>query len=208
MTVQRIAFAFGFATLGILAGCGGQPATSEAPESKKPLEPVTGQSALYQMYRAARAGWALDVQVLRLDSIHMADAPEAPGKSGAWEATFLSPSLRAERPFTYSVVEVLPDFHKGAFAGPVHSYSPSAGAGGPFLIAAVKTDSDAAYQTALAKAAPDAKRIAGKPVTFFLGMSSRFPGPAWRIVWGESVAASSLSIFIDASTGQYLETVR
>ena len=43
---------------------------------------------------------------------------------------------------------------------------------------------------------------------YLLEQTSRFPDLAWRIVWGESVSASKYSVFVDASTGEFLEKVR
>ena len=40
----------------------------------------------------------------------------------------------------------------------------------------------------------------------FLGkFTPRFPDTTWRVVWGESVGTSDYSVFVDASTGQFLE---
>ena len=30
----------------------------------------------------------------------------------------------------------------------------------------------------------------------------------WRVVWGDSVGTSNFSVFVDATTGEYLETMR
>jgi len=41
-----------------------------------------------------------------------------------------------------------------------------------------------------------------------LERTNKHPDPAWRIIWGESVGTSNFSVLIDASTGEYLETLR
>jgi hypothetical protein len=109
--------------------------------------------------------------------------------------------------YTYSVIEAEGNLHKGVFAGLEEN---GAGPRGltPFLIAAVKTDSDEVYQTALKKAADYEKKNPDKPISFLLEKTDRFPNPAWRVIWGENIAASNYSIFIDASTGLYLQTMR
>jgi hypothetical protein len=33
----------------------------------------------------------------------------------------------------------------------------------------------------------------------------RFANVTWRVIWGESVSSSDYSIYVDGSTGQYLE---
>ena len=58
------------------------------------------------------------------------------------------------------------------------------------------------------KGADYAKKNPDKTITFLLEQTDRFPNPAWRVVWGETVGSSSYSIFVDATTGEYLRTVR
>ena len=40
-----------------------------------------------------------------------------------------------------------------------------------------------------------------------LERNKQYPNPAWRIIWGESVGTAGLSVYIDASTGEFLETL-
>ena len=78
----------------------------------------------------------------------------------------------------------------------------------PFLIAAVKTDSDEVYKTALKKGADYDKKHPDMPIVFLLEKTDRFPNPAWRVIWGGSAGTSNFSIFVDASTALYLQTMR
>ncbi|MCL4401178.1 MAG: hypothetical protein M1436_00740 [Acidobacteria bacterium] len=184
--------------------------SSKAPARKaeeKPAEPITGQSALYKMYQPARA-WAGDVQVLKLSSIEIPEVKSTPGKAGAWQATFVSPSKGKARSWTFSVVESSGNLHKGPFAGPEEGWSGPRGINQTFPIIAVRTDTDAVYKTALTKAADYAKKNPNKPIMFLLEKTDRHPDAAWRVVWGESLGTSNFSIFVDASTGLYLETMR
>jgi hypothetical protein len=157
------------------------------------------------MFQLART-WALDAQVLKLDSIHLTQVPEVPDKAAAWEAIFVSPGRATAKSFTWSAVEVEPDLHQGAFAGAEEPYSGSHGTS-PFLIAAVKIDTDAALATAKTKAVEFEKKNPRVPITYVLEKTERFPNPAWRVIWGESAGVSSFSVYIDASTGAYLETL-
>ena len=84
---------------------------------------------------------------------------------------------------------------------------PANGPNKPFLIAAVQADTDAALATAKTKAVDYEKKNPGQPITFVLEETDRFPDPAWRVVWGESLGTSSFSIFLDATTGKYLSTM-
>lgn len=206
MRVRRFPAPLAGALLLTLAACSSAPAP-EKKEAAKPPEPITGQSALYKMYQVARTQWAPDAQVLKLDSMHLTEVPEVPGKAAAWEATFTSANLSRARTYTFSVIEEQPTLHQGVFAGNEENFSGSSGVTKPFLIAAVKIDTDAAYETAHAKAADFEKKNPGKVITVLLEKNDRFPDPAWRIIWGESVGTSSFSVFVDASTGAYLETM-
>ncbi len=195
------------AAVSLLFVCGCSDST--APVEKKaavPAAPVKGRSALYSMYNMARS-WAPDAQVLQLHSIDLPDVKRERGKAAAWEAVFVSQQTGKRRSYTYSVVEAEGNLHKGVFAGLEESFSGSRAAS-PFLIAALKTDSDEVYQTALGKAADYEKKNPDKPIAFLLEKTEQFPDPAWRVIWGESVGTSNFSVFVDASTGKYLQTMR
>lgn len=187
-----------------LAGCSTEPTAPQKKAEEKPPEPVTGRQALQQMYIAARA-WAADIQIIRVTSILLPEVKAEPGKAAAWQALFVSASQNKARSWTYSVVESEGNLHKGVFAG--FDQSMSTGAAKPFPIAAVKFDSDQAYETALKKGAEYDKKNPGKPITFLLEHNDKFPDVSWRVIWGESPGTSNFSVYVDASTGLYLETI-
>lgn len=189
-----------------LAGCSDTPKTVEKKEPPKPLDPLTGRQAFQQMYVAARQ-WAPDCQPLKLNNIPMAEVKAPAGKSGAWQCIFVSPGRNRAKIYTWSAIEADGNLHKGVFAGQEESYSPSRQTQ-PFLIAAIKTDSDEAYETSAKKAADYLKKSPNKPVNFLLEKTPRFPNLAWRVFWGESVGTSEYSVFVDATSGQYLERVQ
>jgi hypothetical protein len=207
--MQKHSLILAAALFAALSACSETPAPNTA-EKKEPekVEPVTGQTALYRMYQAART-WAPDAEVLTFTNLHITDAPDGPRESGAmpaWQAVFTSASRSEARTYNYAVLESSGNLHKGAFAGSTESYRPH-GFTSPFLIAAVKVDTDAAYKTALEKAADYDKKHPGLPITYVLEKTQKHPDPAWRVVWGENVQTSDFSILVDASTGAYLETV-
>lgn len=204
---SKVPFLLAFVLL--LAGCSDapKPVAQKAKDPEKPPEPATGQKAFYQMYGMARQ-WAPDVQVLRVRSVAISEVKSEAGKSGAWEATFVSQSRKSARSYTYSVVESSGNLHKGVFAGLEEGWSGPRGQAKPFLVAAVKTDTDKAYEVALKKGADYAKKNPDMPISFVLESTPLFPDPAWRVIWGESVTSSNFSIFVDAVTGEYLQTMR
>jgi hypothetical protein len=201
------------ALLAILTACSETPTTTAVKKEPEKPEPVTGQSAVFKMYQMARA-WAPDAQVMTLQSMHLSEVKDgAPGTAPAWQANFVSAAKSQSRSYTFSIVEGEGNLHKGAFAGPEQGWSggPS-GLNSPFLMAAIKVDTDAAYKTAMdtahSHAAEYDKKNPGKPITIMLEKTAKHPDPAWRIIWGESAGTSNFSVLIDASTGEYLETLR
>lgn len=194
-----------------LTGCADEPAKkAEAPKEPEKIEPITGNKAFFSMYVAAR-GWATDASPIQVNSIPLEGVPDEPGKAGAWQATFVSQSLRRSRPYTYSVIEGPGNLHKGVFAGLEESWSGPRGSTEPFLMQALKVDTDAALQTALKKGKNVQEYIKKNPdkkILFILEKTKRHPNPSWRVLWGDSISTSNYSVFVDASTGEYLETMR
>jgi hypothetical protein len=206
--MRRFPLSLGAVLCLLLTACSETPTGVTQKEPEKPPEPVTGQSGLYKMYQVARS-WAPDAKVLKMNSMLLSDVPNVPrGKAAVWQATFVSEARSQARSYTYSIVEDLGNnLHKGVFAGSEEGWS-GAGVNQPFLIAAVKIDTDAAYQTALAQATDYDKKNPDKPITMLLEKNPKFPDPVWRIVWGESVGTSNFSIYVDATTGQFQEKMR
>src|SRR5271157_3433754 len=196
--MRKFSSILGCALLLILTGCSEEPEPAERKEPPKPAEPISGQVALYRMYQLVRS-WAPDAQVLKMNSIHLLEVPSVPGLAGAWEATFTSASKGRARSCTYSVVESPGNLHQGVFEGQEEDLNARAQ---PFLIAAVKVDTDAAYNTALGKAREYDRKNPHMTISMLLEKNSKFPNPAWRMIWGESLGTSGLSVLIDASTGE------
>lgn len=194
----------------IFSACSDAPQQVVKKEPEPPPEPVTGNSAFFKMFTAAR-GWSGDIQPLRMTSIHIPEVKSVPGKAAAWQATFVSPSHQRARTYTYSVIESVGNLHKGVFAGNEEGWSGPSGPVKPFLVPGLKIDSDAAYETAVKKGKKAAEYIKLNPdktISFLLEQTSKYPDLTWRVLWGESVSASNYSVFVDATTGEYLETMR
>jgi hypothetical protein len=189
----------------LLAGCSDSTKTAE--EGSKAPEPVSGQSAFYKTLFSARI-WAADAQVLRVAEIDVDEVKAEAGKAGAWEAVFVSPSQRSARRYIYSVIHrPARNLRGGVTSDPPEGWSGASGSE-PFLVQAFKKDSPAAYEIAMKKGREYARKNPGMPVKFLLEKTNRFPDPAWRVYWGESVSTSAYSVFVDATTGEYLATGR
>jgi len=178
-------------------------ASPEPKVDKKPPEPITGLHGLYGMYQHART-WAQDLQVVSCRSIAITQVKATTGKAAAWQAVLASASLGQQRVYTYSVVDASTSLHEGIFAD---SPTPLTGDVHPFLLAAARTDTDQAWELALKHAEEYTRKHPETPISYILEMSRQVNQPAWRVIWGESVASSAFSILIDASTGQYMQTL-
>lgn len=189
-----------------LTSCSEPP--KKAAEPKKPAEALTGRSAFFKMYSPARI-WSPDIQVLRLNSINLDQLRGAEGKYAAWECVFVSPSKSLSKSFTYSAVEAGGNLHEGVFSGLDESYKASSSSQAmPWVVPAFKVDSDQAYKVAIEKSQDYVKKNPDKPMFFLLEQTRRFPSLAWRVVWGDSVGTSDYSVFVDATTGLYLERTK
>jgi hypothetical protein len=195
------------AALALLSSCSDTSSkVTKSAEPAKPAEPVGGRYAMYQMFTAARS-WSPDVQILRIRNVPVTGVVAEPGKAGAWETVFVSPSHSRAKTYTYSVIEAEGNLHKGVFAGPEESYAGPRGQSQPFLMQAIKIDSDDALKAAMTKAQEYVKKNPDKPINYLAELNPRFPAPTWRVIWGESVGTSNFSIFVDAETGKYLQTM-
>lgn len=181
-------------------GCGSEPSKPAASaEANKPAEPVTGLHALYQMYTSARS-WAQDIQVISLRSLHIDQVKDQPGKSGAWQAVFGSPSLGKSRAYTFSAVEVSMTMHEGVSPDTPRDWTNNSMA---FLVGAAKIDSDKAWDVALKHAKDYAPKHPDEQIAYTLEMEHGMGNPQWRVIWGTSATVSSYSVLVDATTGEF-----
>jgi hypothetical protein len=188
--------------LAAMAACSTSEDVAEKKEEAKPLEPRTGREAFQSMYVSAR-GWQHDATPVQLKSIPLTAVKADPGKSGAWQAIFVSPAAGRARTYTWCAIEMEGNLHKGVFAGPDESWSGPGGGTQPFAAIALKVDTDDALKTAVEKS-DYAKQHSNAPMIFLLEQNRRYPDLSWRILWGDSIATSDYSVFVDATTGDLL----
>lgn len=186
-----------------LSACSEAPTAVEQKQPPKPPEVLTGRQAFQRVYPQAR-GWAPDAVPLEIRSVSLENLKADAGKAGAWQVTFVSTALGKTKSYSYSAVEGEGNLHEGVFAGAEEPYS-GRGNSSPIPLAAIKVDSDEAYKTAVEKSADYMQMNPNKPVTFLMALTRRFPDPTWRVIWGDSVSTSDYSVFVDATTGKYLE---
>jgi hypothetical protein len=185
-------------SLGFLVGCSSEstkPATTEKPQPKAP-EAITGESAIYKCYIAAR-GWAPDAQPFRIESELTPDSKGREGKAITWLSFFASPARRSSKPFTWSNGEVTP--------GVEDTYSPTNASTQVFNIQFLKVDSDKALEVAhkhggdkLLEKEPDT------PILYFLDWDRQKNELLWHVIYGTDRDSAKLRVAVDASTGEYV----
>lgn len=193
----------------ILSGC-----SSTSPTAKKtkapppPPELVGGQSAAYMMFQAARQ-WSQDVQMFSMESIDLDSLRGKEGKFAAWRASFVSPSRGRIKTFAYSVIDAQ-GIRSGVSNEPDQPFMKRAQQT-PFYIQAIKTDSPDALKAALTdKQIKDmADKNPDSPLYFLIEATAQSQmSPAWRVVWGPTIAQSTGSAYVLAETGKFLKRLR
>ncbi len=189
--------------IAFLAACTDPP---KKKEPEKPDPPLTGRQAFQRTFPMARI-WSLDAQPLQMQSYNLGPVKSEGGKAGAWIVTYVSPSKLKSKQFTWSAIEAEGNLHKGVFAGLEQSWSGPSSQSSPFGVVAIRTDSDEALKTAMLQkdTVAFAKKHPEIPVTFLMEHSNRFADVVWRVMWGETVGTSEYTVFVDASTGKFLE---
>jgi len=190
----------------VLGGC--SSTTTTAPPVKKevlPPEPVSGQKAVFEMYKAARQ-WAGDAQLISMENINLDEVKPEPGKYGAWRATFVSVSKKLTRDFSYGVIESLP-IRQGTYSTNELTYAPRTQVR-IFPILQVKTDTPEVLETAKKQAKDLLAKDPDIPIQFRLEWSGSTPRPAWRVIFGEGLSQSKGSVFVDCETGDFMRKMR
>jgi hypothetical protein len=181
-----------------ITGCSSEPskpATSEPPQPKAP-EAITGSSALYKCYIAARS-WATDAQPYRAESQPTSDSKARDGKSASWLVGFASPSQHAIKSFTWSNGDIS--------HGVDDTYSPTNSSTQVFNIQFLKTDTDKAL--AVAQEHGGDKLLAKEPdtpVLYALEWDRQLNALLWHVIYGANRETAKLRVAVNASTGEFL----
>ncbi len=202
--MRKTSFALLAGALIFLASCSSPaPVEKKAEAPKPPPEPVTGLTGIFRCFGPTRQ-WSQDILILRAQNIHIPNMPAPPGKAYAWRTEFVSPSKQRVKTCTYSVVAA-EGIMEGVFNSGDERFGGATKMAQPFVIQAVKKDTDAIWKAAEEKSQDYVKKNPDTPITMLLEFNDRNPVAAWRVLWGMSVGGSPYSVFIDAANGQFLK---
>jgi hypothetical protein len=191
-----------------LVACGETKTTKPTKEAAPapPPQPVTARFAFQRLSIQATV-WAADAQLLRIYSANLKEVPSVDGKYPVWHATFVSAQLKKARSFSYSVVDSPGSAHAGVLRGREESWLGPSGQSQPFPLQMLKVDSDEAYETAVKESKDYMKKHPEMSIHFLLEHTPRFPLPAWRVFWGETLGSSQYAVFVDCTSGKYLQSL-
>ncbi len=202
--MRNVSTAFLALAAALSLGCSPAPPLAKKAEAPKPpREPITGLTGIYRCFGPTRQ-WAQDILVLRAQNIHIPNLAAPPGKAYAWRTEFVSPSKQKVKTCTYSVVAA-EGLIEGVFNSGEDRYTGPSKVAQPFVIQALKKDTDAIWKAAEEKSADYIKKNPGVPITMLVEFTDRNPVVAWRVLWGMSVGGSPYSVFVDAANATFLK---
>jgi hypothetical protein len=187
----------------ILAACTKGPSKTAAEGESEPQKPaappapIAARNAFFEMYKPARS-WAPDLFPLTLTSGELPGIKNERGKAALWTAVFVSPSRREARTLTYAVAEAGGTL-KGVTVGGPQPWSGATPKSKPFQVTEFLIDSDEAYKIAMKTAGPWVQKHPDKKLSMFLANASKYPGPLWYVLWGNT--KSGYLVHINATTG-------
>jgi hypothetical protein len=177
------------------------PKTAKQP---KPAEYLSGREAFQMLYMAAHSIGA-DVEPYRMESRYTKDSPTSEGKSGLWRADFASSSKKLSKTFSWSGLAGPDAPERGVSHGSDDTYNPGNSATHVFAPQFLKVDSDQALK--VAQQHGGAKLTAadpGQPISYMLDFDARKNQLIWHVIYGSSQFDAKLTVFVDATTGEFL----
>jgi hypothetical protein len=170
----------------------------------KPAEYLSGREAFQTLYSAAHS-IAADVEPYRMESRYTKDSPASDGKSALWRADFASPSKKLSKTFSWSGLAGPDAPERGVSHGADDTFNPGNSTTQIFTPQFLKVDSDQALEVAqkhggakLTGADP------GQPIFYMLDFNARKNQLIWHVIYGTNQFDAKLTVFVDATTGEFL----
>ena len=191
--------------LALLTGCNSNSGTAPAAKPEpKPPELLTGRSAFYKTFIAAR-NYAADVKPFRIESTPSSESNGQDGKSTIWRASYASAAQRGVKPFFWSGSNATDAPSRGVSPGNEDVYNPSNASTQVFDPAFLKIDTDQAF-TEAQKHGGD-KILDKDPTTpglYICDWNHNTNELIWHVIYGTSRETAKLTVAIDASSGAFI----
>jgi len=195
--IEKFAVAATILAASLMTGCSSNPTQPKPAETPQPkaAEAITGSSAFYKCYIAAR-GWAPDAQPFRAESVAGADFKGHDGKAGEWRAGFASPSLRSTKTYIWSNGDIS--------HGVDDTYSPTNSSTQVFNVQFLKTDTDKAFAIAQEHGGDKLlQKEPGTPVLYLLDWNHLTNELLWHVIYGADRETAKLRVAVNATTGEF-----
>ena len=192
------------AALTLLAACNSTPPAPPAKPEVKAPELLTGRSAFYKVFIAAR-NYAADAKPFRIESTPTSEADGHDGKSTIWRSSFASATQRGAKPFFWSGSN-LPDApSRGVSFGNEDVYNPGNASTQVFDPAFLKIDTDQAVAEALKHGGDKVlEKDPSTPVQYVCDWNHNTNELTWHVIYGSSRDFAKLVVAINASTGAFI----
>jgi hypothetical protein len=184
----------------VISGCSSQPSTPAAKPQPQPPELLTGRSAFQQLYVAAR-GWAPDCRPYQLQSSVLGDNKGRDGKAVLWRAAFVSATMRASKPYSWSGIDSPDAPSRGISPGTQDPFKPD----NDFNVQFLKVDSDKAFEVAQKHGGEKIlQEAADTPVIYLLEWNPSSNTLVWHVIYGNSRNEAKLVADVNATTGEFI----
>jgi hypothetical protein len=189
--------------LALIACNSAPPAPAEKP-GPKPPETLSGRSAFYKVFIAAR-NYAGDVKPFRIQSTPSSEANGQDGKSAIWTSSFASATQKGVKPFVWSGSNAPDAPARGVSPGNEDVYNPSNASTQVFDAAFLKIDSDQALAVAQKHGG---EKILEKdpttPVIYVCDWNHNTNQLIWHVIYGVDRDNAKLQVIVDASSGEFV----
>lgn len=204
-SAPMISGAFVFAIIALFLACNSAPEKpAESKQEIKPPELLTGRSAFYKTFIAAR-NYAADVKPFRIESIPSSDGNGLDGKSAIWRSSFASATQRGVKPFFWSGSNAPDAPSRGVSPGNEDVYNPSNASTQVFDVAYLKIDTDQAFTEAQKHGGDKLlAKDSSTPVLYICDWNHNTNELTWHVIYGASRETAKLTVAVNASTGAFI----
>ena len=189
----------------LISACNSNPPKpAETKAEPKAAELLTGRSAFYKVFIAAR-NYAADVKPFRIQSTPSPEDNGQDGKSAIWTTSFASVTQHGVKPFTWSGSNAPDAPSRGVSPGNEDVYNPSNASTQVFDPAFLKIDSDQAFAVAQKHGGDKIlENDPATPVIYICDWNHNTNQLIWHVIYGADRENAKLAVIVNASIGDFV----